>query len=367
MDVIALAQYGFTDTVAPLGTALTEQQLTLLWRMVGDPILCFDGDLAGQKAAMRAAARALPLLNPGHSIQFVTLPDGQDPDDILKIQNANGFQRFIDRAMPMVDWVWEKELNARPLDTPEQRAALREHLDSLARSIAHDLVRADYMRTWKDKTYKYFADAAREHYLSGKSKGYYSRRIPVSAEARQISETGLSPHYTRALIYSLIVRPWKIATYFEQLVVIASRAAKESSMLSLLLREELWDRLSREAGSSEPLDVDELDSILAASPELEAIRKLKRSNVLPFSFTRKVIDEDTSANGKNTPADLQFDQFVKVLVEIPEIDKLVESLSSHARRLGDDSNELQASIQKLLRDKRDYLERLSALDDQPAT
>jgi DNA primase len=367
MDVIALAQAGFADAVAPLGTALTEQQLTLLWRLVGDPILCFDGDSAGQKAAIRAAGRAFPLISPGHSVKFVTLPDGQDPDDIIKTQSASGFQHFINRAMPMVDWVWEKELNARPLDTPEQRAALREHLDNLARSIAHEIVRADYMRTWKDKTYKYFADAAREHYLSGRSKGYFSRRIPVSDEARQISETGLSPHYTKALIYTLIVRPWKIASYFEQLVVIASREAPESSMLALLLREELWDRLSREAGSSEPLDVNELDSILAASPELDAIRKLNRSNVLPFSFTNKVFDEYPSGTGGKTTADSQFDQFVKVLVEIPEIDKLVENLSSHARRLGSYSNETQATIQKLLTDKRDYLERLSALGDQPAT
>lgn len=88
MDVIALAQAGFADAVAPLGTALTEQQIQMLWRMTEKPLLCFDGDAAGQKAAMRAALRALPLLKPGHSLQFVTLPEGQDPDDVVKASGS---------------------------------------------------------------------------------------------------------------------------------------------------------------------------------------------------------------------------------------------------------------------------------------
>src|SRR3546814_1309922 len=89
MDVIALAQAGFDETVAPLGTALTEHQIERLWKMVEVPILCFDGDAAGQKAAVRAAMRALPLLRPGHSMAFATLPTGQDPDDLVQAEGRS--------------------------------------------------------------------------------------------------------------------------------------------------------------------------------------------------------------------------------------------------------------------------------------
>ena len=366
MDVIALAQEGFADAVAPLGTALTEQQIGMLWRIADKPIICFDGDSAGQKAAMRAAARALPLIKPNNSLEFVTLPPGQDPDDFLKDQGKQGFAKYLRRSMPLVDWVWERELQTRSLDTPEQRAGLREHLDGMARTISHDIVRADYMRTWKDKTYRHFAEEARKHYLSGISKGYFSRRTPVSDEARLISEKGLSPHYTRALIYSLLVRPWQIKQYFEQLVVIASRTGPESAMLSLLLREELWDRMLREAETVEPLDVDELNEILSSSGELDGIRKLRKSNVLPFSFTKPLGRNAAESDGPEArvTADKQFKLFVRALVEVPQIEHLIENLLAHARRSGDETNELQQSVQKLLKDKAKFFDQLAQLDDQ---
>ena len=361
MDAIALAQAGFGEAVAPLGTALTEQQIMMLWRMVPEPLLCFDGDPAGQKAAMRAAVRALPAINPGHSLRFVTLPAGLDPDDLIKERGESAIQSFFERSVSLVDWVWQRELESRSLDTPEQRAQLRVHLDDLARSIQHDLVRTDYMRTWKDKTYRYFADAARELYLSGKAKGYFSRRAPVSEEARQISETGLGPHYIRALIYSLLIRPWQISKYFEQLAIVASRKEKECSMLSILLREELWDRLLREADQSAPIEATELSSILEGSTEFEDLRRLRKSNVLPFSFTKggtQFTDEVAKS------ADRQFDMFVRALVEIPQIDKLIASLDAHARRLGDDSNEMQRAVQKLRGDKQNFLNELAELDSR---
>src|SRR5690606_5632985 len=95
MDVVALAEAGIADAVAPLGTALTEPQIAMLWRMVPVPILCFDGDAAGQKAALRAAVRALPLLTPGHSLAFATLPQGQDPDDLVRTKGPDAFQALL--------------------------------------------------------------------------------------------------------------------------------------------------------------------------------------------------------------------------------------------------------------------------------
>src|SRR3546814_20597864 len=106
MAVVALAEAGIADAVAPLGTALTENQLGMIWRMVPVPILCFDGDSAGQKAAMRAAMRALPLLRPGFSLAFATLPAGQDPDDIVRARGATGFTALLDEAKPPGQRPW---------------------------------------------------------------------------------------------------------------------------------------------------------------------------------------------------------------------------------------------------------------------
>ena len=133
MDVIALAQAGIAEVVAPLGTALTEHQLERLWRLVPVPTLCFDGDAAGQKAALRAAHRAAPLLGPGRSLRFVTLPQGQDPDDLVRARGAAALEALLAEAEPLVDRLWTAEVAAEPLDTPEQRAGLKRRLADLAR------------------------------------------------------------------------------------------------------------------------------------------------------------------------------------------------------------------------------------------
>jgi DNA primase len=136
MDVIALAQAGFGEAVAPLGTALTEHQLERLWRIAEVPLLCFDGDSAGQKAALRAAHRALPMLQPGRSLAFVTLPEGLDPDDLVRSKGAAAFEALLKAPQPLVDRLWQSEVAAEPLDTPEQRAGLKRRLADLAGTIA---------------------------------------------------------------------------------------------------------------------------------------------------------------------------------------------------------------------------------------
>lgn len=144
MDVIALSGAGFRTAVAPLGTALTEQQLQLLWRQSDEPVLCFDGDKAGIAAAHRAVDRALPLVKPGKSLRFIFLPDGQDPDDLVRSAGAGAFAALLEKPESLADVLWARETAARPLDTPERRAALRAHLRSLVRGIADNDVRSAY-------------------------------------------------------------------------------------------------------------------------------------------------------------------------------------------------------------------------------
>lgn len=144
VDVIAMVTAGFAGAVAPLGTALTENQLALLWKMADEPILCFDGDRAGQKAAYRAADLALPFLAPGKSLRFALLPEGQDPDDLARSGGRGAIEEVIAAARPLADMLWSRELEGGNFATPERRAALEARIKELANGIRDEVVRRYY-------------------------------------------------------------------------------------------------------------------------------------------------------------------------------------------------------------------------------
>ena len=136
MDVIALGQAGFPAVVAPLGTAITAEQLAELWRQNEEPILCLDGDAAGWRAALRAAERALPLLRPGRSLRFATLPPGEDPDSLVRGVGSPAMRAVLDAARPMSELIWLMETQGRDLNTPERQAGLIQALDERLRTIS---------------------------------------------------------------------------------------------------------------------------------------------------------------------------------------------------------------------------------------
>ena len=151
MDVIALSRAGFEHAVAPMGTALTEEQLALLWRAGPEPILCFDGDKAGLRAAFRSVERALPLIRPGQTLRFAMLPDGQDPDDLIKVKGRGAMEEVLTRAIGLVDMVWEREVQAEPLNSPEAKAGLKSRIFAALKEIQHDDVRAQYQTVLLDR------------------------------------------------------------------------------------------------------------------------------------------------------------------------------------------------------------------------
>ncbi|HEX3884807.1 MAG TPA: DNA primase [Stellaceae bacterium] len=153
MDVIALHRAGFATAVAPLGTALTETQLQELWRLSPEPVLCFDGDSAGQRAALRGLNRALPLLKPGKSLRFAVMPAGEDPDSLIQARGPNAFAEVLAAARPLVDVLWQAELAERPVDTPERRADLKARLDRRAGEVADGEVQREYRRVLTDRYY----------------------------------------------------------------------------------------------------------------------------------------------------------------------------------------------------------------------
>jgi DNA primase len=144
VDVIAMVLAGYPASVAPLGTALTEDQLGLLWKMADEPILCFDGDKAGQRAAFRAVDMALPRLKPGKSLRFAMLPDGQDPDDLYRSGGREAIAEVLAGARPLGEMLWSRETEAASFDTPERRAAFEARVNEVVRSIGDESVRKYY-------------------------------------------------------------------------------------------------------------------------------------------------------------------------------------------------------------------------------
>lgn len=144
MDVIALAEAGFTATVAPLGTAVTEDQLHLLWRISDEPIIALDGDTAGLRAAMRVIDLALPLIEAGKSLRFCLMPEGLDPDDVLRTEGAGAIRRLLEDALPMVQLLWRRETEGKSFDSPERKAALDRALREAIKQVRDPSLRRHY-------------------------------------------------------------------------------------------------------------------------------------------------------------------------------------------------------------------------------
>ena len=160
VDVIAMVSAGFNATVAPLGTALTEDQLGMLWKMADEPVLCFDGDGAGQRAAFRAVDLALPRLLPGKSLKFALLPQGQDPDDLVRSGGREAVAEVIAAARPLAAMLWVRETQGHQFDTPERRAALEAQLNRITASIGDEAVRKYYRQDFAARIAQFFAPAS---------------------------------------------------------------------------------------------------------------------------------------------------------------------------------------------------------------
>jgi len=177
IDVIAMVAAGFAASVAPLGTALTENQLALIWKMADEPILCFDGDRAGQKAAWRAADLALPHLAPGKSLRFALLPEGQDPDDLARSGGRAAIEEVIGAARGLAEVIWSREIEGGTFATPERRAALEKRIGEITNGIRDEVVRRYYRQDFAERLQRVFAPEVARSYAGGgfrnPSAGYY--------------------------------------------------------------------------------------------------------------------------------------------------------------------------------------------------
>jgi DNA primase len=205
VDVIAMSSAGFDATVAPLGTALTPDQCELLWKMAEEPILCFDGDRAGRKAAYRAIDMALPLIAPGRSLGFALLPEGEDPDDLVRSGGRDSVSHLLAHALPLAKVIWKRETENKSFATPERRAALKRRLEEIARGIRDQTLQRQYQ--------DYFKDWLHQFRLGGYG---VSAKVPKKAQgggpkANHETKTDLTspPEVSQSLAISPLFRPGK--------------------------------------------------------------------------------------------------------------------------------------------------------------
>ncbi|HUG46114.1 MAG TPA: DNA primase, partial [Sphingomicrobium sp.] len=204
MDVIGCHRAGIDEVVAPNGTAVTEAQLTRMWRLDPAPILCFDGDSAGRKAAIRAATRALAMLGPERTLRFVELPPGQDPDDLVRSaaspeQGREAFEALLAEPEPLDQRLWRHERDAAPLATPEARAGFRQRLVEHAQAIGDPELRRLYRDQWLTRFNEEFGPARRHQQYRGRQPNRFDRKTgrwvppaqPASDTARRIASCGI--------------------------------------------------------------------------------------------------------------------------------------------------------------------------------
>ena len=201
VDVIAMHTAGFPETVAPLGTAMTPEQVQLLWGMAEEPVLCFDGDRAGRKAAFRAIETALPLIGPGRSLRFAFLPDGQDPDDLVRSAGPAAVADVIEAARPLVDVLWQRELEAQPLDTPERRASFESRAFQSLQAIGDENLRRHYREEFATRVSALFGrDKAR-----GEGRRWEPRQRgagPAGGWRREAAPLTVSPALARSSLFA---------------------------------------------------------------------------------------------------------------------------------------------------------------------
>ncbi|MGJ5620500.1 DNA primase [Sulfitobacter sp. MF3-043] len=261
MDVIALHGAGFEASVAPLGTAITESQLQMLWRIAPEPIITLDGDTAGQRAAMRLIDLALPLLEAGQSLRFAVMPEGQDPDDLLKAQGSTALQKLLDEAIPMVRLLWQRETEGRVFDSPERKAALDKALREKIKLIKDPSIRSHYGQEIKDLRWQLFRPkAAKGPAARGQNAGKWqpAPQPPMaSTKASALAaatDAQTSEHLRETVILAALVNCPQIIEDFE--------SGLENMTFSDRTHATLRDLLLRHGHAGEKVLRDQISSVL---------------------------------------------------------------------------------------------------------
>ena len=249
MDVIALSEAGFTAVVAPLGTAITEAQLRLMWRISPEPVITLDGDRAGQQAALRLIDLALPLLEAGQGLRFAMLPQGLDPDDLIRAQGAGAMRAVLDAAQPMVNLLWSRETAGREFDSPERKATLDKSLRAAIATIKDPSIRGHYGEAIKQLRWQLFGQ--RKPMARPQRTGAWGKPAPALASAGASAGAkaslltggaGVGDHLREAVILAtLIANPAALAGFESDLEQMDCRDPAHLALRDAILRHQGGD------------------------------------------------------------------------------------------------------------------------------
>lgn len=300
VDVIAMTLAGHPETVAPLGTALTEDQLALLWRHADEPILCFDGDGAGLRAAHRALDVALPLLEPGRSLRVALLPGGQDPDDLLRSGGPAAIDRVLEAAIPLSELLWRRAVDAGPIDTPERRAGLARALRTTITAIRDETVRRYYRDDIEERLRSLSPQPVRHNAGPGRDRSRRpaepaSPRLTAAPSASVTASAGFSgaaPVREAMIAGTLLVHPEMVSAFGDDLAeldfadsdcravvaVLLACAAEHAAPDADLLRERLTraglvDAAERVLGLARSRERAQLDPQADPAQRADALRQ----------------------------------------------------------------------------------------------
>ena len=291
MDVIALVEAGFGAAVAPLGTAVTEHQLALLWRIAPEPIIALDGDTAGLRAAYRVIDLALPLLEAGQSLRFAVMPEGQDPDDVIRAGGPSALQTLLDKAMPMVDLLWQREIQGKVFDSPERRAMLDKGLREKIAMIRDPSIRSHYGSAIKELRWALFGTGRQQLW-----SGQWGKKVKIDAlsTTKQSALAQAADHVPGRLreaviLAALVKAPALVAEFQEPLESLACSDPRHRQIQTILLSqtvapaEKMLGAIEAAFGSSE------LQGFLAQS-HVAVVPCIQRSDDL--DLTRLTLREE---------------------------------------------------------------------------
>ncbi len=299
VDVIAMVTAGFEATLAPLGTALTADQLALMWRLSDEPILCFDGDDAGRRAAYRAADLALPLLRPGKSLRFAALPDGQDPDDLARSGGRDAIADVLAGARPLAHILWSRESEAGSFDTPERRAAFEARLAAVTDAIGDETVRRYYRQDFAARLRAMLAppdiSQRRRGFAERPRRGGPSRhalppalfgREPYVAASPQLAASPLHrgfraaiPRREALILQAALNHPWLLHDHLEELAAAEFRHADSQKLKGVLI--DVFAHLAEEFGHDRDAERTELHAELSRRGFANVLGRIERAITTP--------------------------------------------------------------------------------------
>ena len=216
MDVVSMYQYGFKSVVAPLGTAVTKFQIEALWRYCKNPTIIFDGDEAGQKAALRAARLSLSLIKPEYSIKFCSLPKDMDPDDFLKKKSTDSFKKLLNQSSTLSEFIWNSEFNNTDLTSPEKKAGFEKKIMSISNEITDKIIRDYYKKEFSEK----INELKKINYTKNNFKNFKNFSKPSHEALKSVRANNLPPESLireKIIIYMLIENESLVEKYIEEI------------------------------------------------------------------------------------------------------------------------------------------------------